>query len=157
MGGYSDDRSAVLALAAISDVLTFEFENIPAEVMQALEAKGAHLAPPSRALAISQDRVTEKTFLNSHGLPTTAFIAVETADEVIGALEHLGAPALLKSRREGYDGKGQAWVRSAADAAPALAAIGNRPAILEAKAPFVRELVGYCSTGDATGPWPYTP
>ena len=139
VGPYSDEAS-VLALAGVSDVLTFEFENIPAEVMAALEAKGARLAPPSRALAVSQDRVTEKTFLNSHGLPTAAFIAVDTADEVIGALEHLGAPALLKSRREGYDGKGQAWVRSAADAAPALAAIGDRPAILEARAPFVREL-----------------
>ena len=91
VGSYSDEAS-VLALAAVSDVLTFEFENIPADVMAALEAKGAVLAPPSRALATSQDRVTEKTFLNAHGLPTTAFIAVETEQEIIGALEHLGAP-----------------------------------------------------------------
>ena len=139
LGSYSDEAS-VLALAAASDVLTFEFENIPADVMAALEAKGVPLAPPSRALAISQDRVTEKTFLNAQGLPTTAFLAVETEQEIIGALEHLGAPALLKSRREGYDGKGQAWVRSAAGAGEALRAVGGKAAILEAKADFVREL-----------------
>jgi 5-(carboxyamino)imidazole ribonucleotide synthase len=138
--GPYDDEASVLALAALCDVLTFEFENIPAEVMAALEAKGASLAPPSQALAISQDRVTEKTFLNAHGLPTTAFLDVQSEADIIAALEHLGAPALLKSRRGGYDGKGQAWVRSAADAAPALAAIGRRPAILEANAIFVREL-----------------
>ncbi len=139
IGSYSDLNS-IMELASISDLMTFEFENIPAEVLEALEANGAALAPPSRALALSQDRVTEKSFLNAHGLPTTAFLAVETEAEIIGALEHLGAPALLKSRREGYDGKGQAWVRSPAEAGPALAAIGGRPAILEARAPFVREL-----------------
>lgn len=137
VGAY-DDPEAVARLAALSDVVTFEFENIPAAVLAAIG--DTSIAPPGRALAISQDRVEEKTFLNAHGLPTTPFAVIDAAADIAPALKWLGAPALLKTRREGYDGKGQAWVKDAAEAEDAFAAIGAKPAILEAKAPFVREL-----------------
>ncbi len=137
VGAY-DDPEAVARLAAISDVLTFEFENIPAAVLAAVG--DTPIAPPGRALAISQDRVEEKTFLNAQGLATTPFAVIDTAADIGSALARLGAPALLKTRREGYDGKGQAWVGNAAEGEVAFAAIGAEPAILEAKAAFVREL-----------------
>lgn len=139
VGAY-DDAEAVARLAAVSDVLTFEFENIPAAVLSAVVDQGVEIAPPARALAVSQDRVEEKSFLNAHGLPTTPFAVIDAAADIAPALERLGAPALLKTRREGYDGKGQIWVMDAGEADAAFAAIGARPAILEAKAPFVREL-----------------
>jgi 5-(carboxyamino)imidazole ribonucleotide synthase len=96
--------------------------------------------PPARALEISQDRLLEKTFLNGEGIATTPYRALETLSELHAALEEIGRPALLKTRREGYDGKGQAWIRSPADAAAAFAAVQGRPLLLEAAAPFVREI-----------------
>jgi 5-(carboxyamino)imidazole ribonucleotide synthase len=89
---------------------------------------------------VAQDRVDEKTFLNGCGAPTVAFMAIERVEDIGPALDHLGAPALLKTRRDGYDGKGQTWVESHADARAAFARLGGRPAILEAKADFRREL-----------------
>ena len=139
VGEYSDP-DAVGRLAALADVLTFEFENVSAAALAAAERAGAPIAPPDRALAVSQDRVDEKTFLNTRGLPTTPFAPITGAADIAPALERLGAPALLKTRREGYDGKGQAWVKSAGEADAAFAAIGARPSILEARAEFVREL-----------------
>jgi 5-(carboxyamino)imidazole ribonucleotide synthase len=139
VGAYADG-DAVARLAAQSDVLTFEFENVAAEALAAVAARGVPIAPPGRALAVSQDRVDEKTFLNAHGLATTPFAAIDSAADIGPALGRLGAPALLKTRREGYDGKGQAWVKSVGEAEAAFAAIGAKPAILEAKAAFVREL-----------------
>ena len=139
VGGYGD-AAALRALAEASDVLTFEFENVPGEAIAALEADGFAVAPPGRALAVSQDRVTEKRFLNDHGLPTVAFAPIDSAVDLPHALQALGAPALLKTRREGYDGKGQAWITNAVDADAAFVRVGGKPAILEAKAAFVREL-----------------
>jgi 5-(carboxyamino)imidazole ribonucleotide synthase len=136
--GRYDDPEAVAALAAQADVVTFEFENIPAAVLAAVGQ--VPIAPPGRALQVSQDRVDEKSFLNAHGLPTTPFAAIDISADIASALDRLGAPALLKTRRDGYDGKGQVWIRSAAEAEAAFDAIGRRPAILEAKAAFVREL-----------------
>jgi 5-(carboxyamino)imidazole ribonucleotide synthase len=135
-----DDPQALEALAAAADVVTFEFENVPAAVVQRLVALGAEVAPGALALATAQDRVMEKTFLNGAGCPTAAFAAIDTAADIAPALARLGAPAVLKTRREGYDGKGQAWVGEGSDAEAAFAAIGAKPAILEAKVPFVREL-----------------
>jgi 5-(carboxyamino)imidazole ribonucleotide synthase len=137
VGAY-DDPQAIAKLAAISDVLTFEFENIPAAVLASVG--DTPIAPPAHALGVSQDRVEEKTFLNSYGLATTPFAAIDSAADIGPALERLGAPALLKTRRDGYDGKGQVWVKSADEARAVFDAIGRRPAILEAKAAFVREL-----------------
>ncbi len=139
VGGYGDP-AALRQLAEISDVVTFEFENVPGAAIAALEADGYRVAPPGRALTVSQDRVTEKSFLNAHGLPTVAFAVIDSAADLPHALQKLGAPALLKTRREGYDGKGQAWVTNAVDEDSAFVHIDRRPAILEARAPFVREL-----------------
>jgi 5-(carboxyamino)imidazole ribonucleotide synthase len=139
IGAY-DDPEALKQLAALSDVVTFEFENVPARAVEALMALGVEVAPNARALAVAQDRVDEKTFLNAAGAPTVAFAAADAAADVAGAVSRIGLPALLKTRREGYDGKGQRWVEHAADAAGAYAAIGAKPAIVEAAAPFVREL-----------------
>jgi 5-(carboxyamino)imidazole ribonucleotide synthase len=135
-----DDPEALEALARIAEVVTFEFENVPAQVVGRLQALGVEVAPGPRALAVAQDRVDEKTFLRRCRVPTVDFAAVETAGEVMAAIDKLGAPALLKTRREGYDGKGQTWIESHADADAAFARIGQVPAIVEARADFTREL-----------------
>jgi len=135
-----DDQDALSVLAQIADVVTFEFENVPAQVIDRLEFLGAATAPNGRSLAVAQDRIDEKSFLNACGAATVGFSPIETADDVVNALEQLGVPALLKTRREGYDGKGQSWVESHADAKAAFARIGGRPAILEAACSFVREV-----------------
>ncbi|HYD43734.1 MAG TPA: 5-(carboxyamino)imidazole ribonucleotide synthase [Phenylobacterium sp.] len=135
-----DDLEALEALARISDVITFEFENVPAASVERLLELGAEVAPGARALAVSQDRLEEKRFVNDVGAPTVAFEAVSSAQEAADAVARLGAPSLLKTRREGYDGKGQVWVGVGSDPAEAFDALGGRKAILEAKAAFVREL-----------------
>lgn len=139
VGGYGD-AGALAALAEVSDVVTTEFENAPAGPLQRLVDRGVTVAPNPMALAVAQDRVLEKGFLNAAGAPTTPYAAVDGPEDIRPALERLGAPALLKTRREGYDGKGQRWVERAADADAAWEAIGRRPAILEARADFRREL-----------------
>jgi 5-(carboxyamino)imidazole ribonucleotide synthase len=135
-----DDPEALDALAQFADVVTFEFENVPAAALEGLRALGVETAPGALGLAIAQDRVDEKLFLNASGAPTVDFAAIDGPDDILPALDRLGAPALLKTRREGYDGKGQTWIESHADAEQAFARIGGAPAILEAKADFVREL-----------------
>ena len=135
-----DDPTALTVLGRVAQAITFEFENVPAASVEALAADGALVAPGPKALAVAQDRVDEKTFLNSVGATTVDFAAVDSLDDLLAGLERLGVPALLKTRRDGYDGKGQVWVRSAKEAADAWNAIGERPAILEAKAGFTREL-----------------
>lgn len=135
-----DDVEGLKKLAALSDVVTTEFENVPASVVAVLEAEGVRVAPNGRALAVAQDRVEEKTYLNSVGATTVAFAQVDTLEDLNAAIKTLGLPALLKTRREGYDGKGQVWIKDATDAASALESLGGRAAILEAKASFSREL-----------------
>ncbi|RIJ66571.1 5-(carboxyamino)imidazole ribonucleotide synthase [Brevundimonas sp. LPMIX5] len=135
-----DDPDALQALGRLCDVVTFEFENVPAASVETLAEAGALVAPGPTALAVAQDRVDEKTYLNAVGAPTVAFAAVATLDDLTAAIGALGLPALLKTRREGYDGKGQVWIRDAADADAAFDAIGRRPAVLEAAAVFQREL-----------------
>jgi 5-(carboxyamino)imidazole ribonucleotide synthase len=138
--GDYEDPIALRRLAQVSDVITFEFENVPANTTELLAREGAAVAPPGRALAVSQDRLAEKTFLNRAGAPTVAFAAVDDAEAIREALGRLGAPLLIKSRRGGYDGKGQAWVERADQAGAVFAATGGRPAIAEAAADFRREL-----------------
>lgn len=135
-----DDIAALEDMARTCQVATFEFENVPAAVVDRLEAFGASAAPGRLALATAQDRITEKTFLRAQGLAVTDFAPVHSAADIAAALPRLGSRALLKTRREGYDGKGQTWVQGADDAQAAFARIGEAPAILEAAAPFVREL-----------------
>jgi len=134
-----DDLDAVARFAASVEAVTYEFENVPVEAAREA-ARHAPLRPGVKALEVAQDRVTEKTFLNENHAPTVAFRRVRTADEARTAAQDLGVPAVLKTRRFGYDGKGQAVIRKVERASQAFAAIGENPAILEAFAPFVREL-----------------
>ncbi len=138
VAGY-DDEDALLRFAGAVDVVTCEFENVPAK---ALETAGreASVYPPARAFAVAQDRLEEKEFLRGLGIPVAPFAAVGSRDELDIALKGIGFPALLKTRRFGYDGKGQVVIRSEKDADAALAAIGNVPAILEGMLLFEREI-----------------
>jgi len=124
-------------------VVTFDFENVPAETAHWLAERVA-VFPAPRALAVAQDRLAEKTLFRECGLDTPAFMAVDTRADLDRALATVGAPAILKTRRLGYDGKGQFRLRSTADADAAWAALGAQAAahglILEAFVPFEREL-----------------
>ncbi len=135
-----DDPTALNVFGRVCDVVTFEFENVPATSMERLAEAGALVAPGPVALAVAQDRVEEKTFLNGVGAPTVAFAAVDSLDDLTTALKTLGTPSVLKTRREGYDGKGQVWITSPGQAEAAFEAIEGRPAVLEARADFAREL-----------------
>jgi 5-(carboxyamino)imidazole ribonucleotide synthase len=135
-----DDPAGLARLAELAGVVTFEFENVPAAAVERLEAAGAAVAPNGRALAIAQDRLDEKTFLNAAGAPTVRFAPVGDAAGIREALARLGPPLLIKSRRGGYDGKGQAWIERPEDAAAVFAEIGARAAIAETPAAFRREL-----------------
>jgi 5-(carboxyamino)imidazole ribonucleotide synthase len=135
-----DDEAALIAFAGPCDVISLEFENIPAVALDILGAQGKIVAPGAKALRITQDRVTEKSFAREQGVPTVDFCAVDTLDELKAAVAQIGVPSLLKTRRDGYDGKGQAWIRAPEEAEAAFRAIGGKPAILEAKADFVREI-----------------
>lgn len=134
------DPEALRLLADLCGVVTVEFENVPAAALETLAELGVDVAPGPRALSIAQDRVNEKTFLNSVGAPTVAFLPASTASEASRAVSTLGGRILIKTRREGYDGKGQAWAGSPEEAASVFEALGGRPVILEAPAAFRREL-----------------
>lgn len=135
-----DDPAGLEALAKVADVITFEFENVPARALERLQSLGAEVAPGAMALSVAQDRVAEKTFLNAAGVRTVAFAPADTPEQALEALSALGAPALMKTRRDGYDGKGQSWVEHPADAGKTFKALGGKPVIIEAPADFVREL-----------------
>ncbi|PZQ59762.1 MAG: 5-(carboxyamino)imidazole ribonucleotide synthase [Phenylobacterium zucineum] len=135
-----DDEAALAELAAAAQVVTFEFENVPAASVLKLQALGVEVAPGPDALSVAQDRVAEKQFLNASGAPTVTFASADTAEEALAAAQQMGAPLLMKTRREGYDGKGQRWVEHVADAGAVFEALGGAPVILEAPAEFVREL-----------------
>ncbi len=137
--GTWDDIEALAAFARDVDVVTFEFENIPTAALDALEAH-APVHPPRAALAISQDRLDEKTFLHGLGLVTARFAPVDDAASLDAALGQIGRPAILKTRRLGYDGKGQARIGEADDAGAALAAMAGAPAILEGFVDFTHEV-----------------
>ena len=135
-----DDPEGLRALAEASDVVTFEFENVPAAAVSRLVELGAAVATGARALAVAQDRVDEKTFLNKAHAPTTVFAAAASARAIADAVRRIGPPCLIKTRRDGYDGKGQTWIEHAADAAEAFERIGSKPVIVEAAVDFTREL-----------------
>ncbi|MFT3997333.1 MAG: 5-(carboxyamino)imidazole ribonucleotide synthase [Asticcacaulis sp.] len=134
------DEAALDRFAAASDVITFEFENVPVASLDYLTGKGAKVAPNARALGITQDRILEKTFARSVGIGTVDFYEINSFEDLEKAIQANGLPALLKTRREGYDGKGQVWVRDASDARAAYDSLNGRAAILEAKADFLREI-----------------
>ncbi len=134
-----EDLVALRAFAASVDVVTYEFENVPAEALDAIEALRP-IRPNRRALAVSQDRISEKDFLNQIGLTTAPYAAVTTAADLEAALLMIGHPAILKTTRLGYDGKGQARIRALSDAAPALAAMNGAPSVLEGFVDFSHEV-----------------
>lgn len=136
---HYDDCAALEVFAASVDVITYEFENIPTEALDILEAhKPIH--PGREALRISQDRLTEKTFLQGLGLKTAPFADITDQTSLDAALADIGAPAILKTRRFGYDGKGQARIKTVNDAATALAEMAGAPAILEGFVDFTHEV-----------------
>ncbi|HJW06396.1 MAG TPA: 5-(carboxyamino)imidazole ribonucleotide synthase [Rhodanobacter sp.] len=137
------DYDALGAFAAQVDVVTFDFENVPAETARWLAERVA-VSPAPRALAVAQDRLAEKTLFRECGLHTPDFMTVDTREQLDQALAAIGVPAILKTRRLGYDGKGQFRLHALADAEAAWAALGAQAAkhglILEAFVPFEREL-----------------
>ena len=137
--GAYDDAEKLTAFAAAVDVVTYEFENVPASAVDVLEPL-VPVRPGRAALAAAQDRITEKDFLNDAGAPTVPYAKVDDAASLQTALDQIGAPSILKTRRLGYDGKGQARIMEMADADEALAAMAGTPAILEGFADFTREL-----------------
>jgi 5-(carboxyamino)imidazole ribonucleotide synthase len=137
------DYAALEDFARRVDVVTFDFENVPAETARWLAERVA-VFPNPRALAVAQDRLAEKTLFRDCGLATPEFMAVDTRADLDRALAAVGAPAILKTRRLGYDGKGQFRLKTTADADAAWAELGAQAArhglILEAFVPFQREL-----------------
>jgi 5-(carboxyamino)imidazole ribonucleotide synthase len=137
------DESALAEFASKIDVATFDFENVPAESAQWLSER-VSVFPNPRALATAQDRLAEKTLFRELGIPVPAFAAIASRADLDAALREIGAPAVLKTRRLGYDGKGQFRLKSVADADAAWAALGAQAhtvgLILEAFVPFEREL-----------------
>ena len=138
LGAY-EDAIALAAFAQSVDAVTYEFENIPHEAAEIL-ARHAPLHPSPRALLTTQDRLVEKRFVNGLGIPTAPFRAVDTPDDLAAALAAIGRPCVLKTRRFGYDGKGQRMIGERDDPAALLAEFKGAPCILEGFVPFEREI-----------------
>ncbi len=134
-----DDAAALRRFAESVDVVTYEFENVPAESLDLIESI-VPIRPNRRALAVSQDRLDEKEFLRDLGLATAPFAAVDDAASLDSALAEIGAPAILKTRRFGYDGKGQARIMRTEDATEAQNAMSGAPSILEGFVEFSHEI-----------------
>ncbi|UOM36938.1 5-(carboxyamino)imidazole ribonucleotide synthase [Acuticoccus sp. I52.16.1] len=131
-----EDEAALAAFAAAVDVVTYEFENVPVAAVRPL---GDKVRPGPLALEVAQDRLAEKAFLAECGLPVAPHRDVASPGDIAAALEALGGHAILKTRRMGYDGKGQVRLTPGADVAAAFTAIGEVPAIVEALVPFQAE------------------
>lgn len=155
------DFDALETFARQIDVATFDFENVPAETAQWLSER-VQVSPNPRALAIAQDRLAEKTLFGECGLVTPAFAAIDTRADLDNALRDIGAPAILKTRRLGYDGKGQFRLKSVDDADAAWGALGAQASahglILEAFVPFDCEVSVIGARGDDGDfrTWPLT-
>jgi 5-(carboxyamino)imidazole ribonucleotide synthase len=134
-----DDERALSDLSESCAAITTEFENVPAAALQTL-TRSSLVRPPVEAVATSQDRIAEKSFLQSHGIPTAKFRAVRDLRELKTAVTALPLPALLKTSRFGYDGKGQALVKSEEDAVRAFQRFGSVPCVLEERLALECEL-----------------
>jgi 5-(carboxyamino)imidazole ribonucleotide synthase len=134
-----DDAAALDAFAASVDVVTFEFENVPAETVERLAAR-VPVRPGWRALHVAQDRLREKTFLADLGVAVAPFRPVDSAGSLVRALGELPPPAILKTTRFGYDGKGQIRIDSGADPAEIWRALGAELGVLESYVDFAREI-----------------
>jgi len=137
--GSYDDLAVAREFARGLDVVTYEFENVPVRTAQEL-ARDVAVYPPPVALELAQDRLTEKEGFRSLGIPTAPYRAVDSRDALDRAIGELGLPAVLKTRRLGYDGKGQAVLRVAGDADAAWERLGSVPLLLEGWVGFKREL-----------------
>lgn len=134
-----DDRAALAAFARSVDVVTYEFENVALAAVDVV-APIVPVRPGRRALEAAQDRVAEKDFLSGLGLRTAPYAAVEGPGDLAAALGRIGTPAILKTRRLGYDGKGQVRLDAGASAGEAWMAIGEAPSVLEGFVDFEREI-----------------
>ena len=137
--GEFDNYQSLYRLVQASDVVTYEFENVPVETARWL-AERVPVFPPPRALEVSQERLVEKEFFQSLGIPTPPFMGIDSREDFEIGLREIGFPAVLKTRRFGYDGKGQAVIRTPAQAEAAWERLGGRALILEGFVPFDREL-----------------
>ena len=153
--GGLDDNAQLDALASQSDVVTYEFENVPVQAMKRAAA-GAPVHPAVDALAAGQDRLKEKRLLRSAGIPTAPYVAVSEAADLRRAESELGWPQVLKARRMGYDGKSQRIVHSAAELAAAWLELNRVPSIAEGWVRFERELslIGVRGTAGQTAFYP---
>ena len=153
-----DDAAALAELAAASAVVTYEFENVPVVAATALAAK-VPVYPPARALEVSQDRLAEKNFLNGIGIPTADYCPVDNDEELTAALKKFNGSGILKTRRMGYDGKGQRVFRNMETGgfAGTCEAMGNVPLILESFVAFEREILVIAARGLGGGLAAYDP
>lgn len=139
-----DDIDALERFAHAVSVVTLEFENVPVTCLEFL-AKHSPVAPSAKALATTQDRLIEKTCINASGLETAPFAEINNPADLTQALAIIGLPAILKTRRFGYDGKGQLRIKSLTEVENAWAEIGKQPAIIEGLVPFKREVSVICA------------
>jgi 5-(carboxyamino)imidazole ribonucleotide synthase len=144
-----EDEEALIRFAQAVDVVTYEIENVPRRSADIIACR-IPLHPNAEALATTQDRLAEKSFVAGLGLPTAPFLPVESDAELGRALDGIGRPAVLKNRRFGYDGRGQAMIGAETNAAEAYAGLGRAPCILEGFVPFERE-VSVVAARDAAG------
>ncbi|MEI7599523.1 MAG: 5-(carboxyamino)imidazole ribonucleotide synthase [Aestuariivirga sp.] len=134
-----DDFTALEAFAKAVDVVTYEFENVPGDTAGFLDAL-VPVAPGVAALKTAQDRIAEKTFITGLSIPVAPFAEVSDLASLEAALARIGRPAVLKTRRFGYDGKGQTKIHDGTDPAAAFAEIGRQPAVLEGFVSFEKEI-----------------
>jgi len=138
VGSYAD-KDALARFAGSCDVVTCEFENVPAETLQTA-SRAASVFPSAKSFAVAQDRLDEKDFLTGLSIAVAPYARVDTIEDFRGALSRIKPPALLKTRRFGYDGKGQIPIRAKSDIAAAFEAIGQVPALIEGLIRFEREV-----------------
>jgi 5-(carboxyamino)imidazole ribonucleotide synthase len=153
--GRFDDTAALAALAASVDIVTFDVENVPQSAAETVAGKVPFFPPPA-ALGAGQDRLDEKRLFRALGIPTAEFAAVDSQQGLVAAAQEIGLPAILKTRRLGYDGRGQRRVGSSADLDGGFDALGGVPAILEGFVNFERELslIGVRGRDGDTAFWP---
>lgn len=134
-----EDTASIRAFAQGVDVVTYEFENVPLAAAAAAEP-AAPVRPGPKALAVAQDRLEEKTFISGLGIPVAPFAAVDGDSSFEAATRAIGEAGILKTRRLGYDGKGQVRLQAAGELAPAFESLGRAPSVLEGLVPFVFEV-----------------
>jgi 5-(carboxyamino)imidazole ribonucleotide synthase len=155
--GAFDDAASLRTLAARTDLLTYEFENVPVDSLREV-AKTTTCLPPLDALRVSQDRLYEKDLFRTLGIATPPFRAVDSVADLEAAIADFGLPAVLKTRRLGYDGRGQRYLRTSADVAPGWEALAGVPLIVEGFVEFDSEvsIIGARSTRGEIRAYPLT-